>query len=170
MLRRIARDGRDGFYAGEVAEDMVASLRALGGVHTLEDFAATEATWVEPISGGYRGHELVELPPNGQGATAILMAKILGHFDLAGLDPLGAARAHLEAEAAKLAYDARNRFIADPASVTRLDHMLADATAARLAALIDPGRAMADPAAASEACTATPSISASSTATGWRCR
>ena len=150
VLRRIARDGRDGFYAGEVAEDMVASLRALGGVHTLEDFAATEATWVEPISGNYRGHELVELPPNGQGATAILMARILGHFDLAGLDPLGATRAHLEAEAAKLAYDTRNRFIADPASVTRLDHMLADATAARLAALIDPGRAMADPAATSE--------------------
>jgi gamma-glutamyltranspeptidase/glutathione hydrolase len=151
VLRRIARDGRDGFYMGEVAEDMVASLQALGGVHTPEDFAATACDYVEPISGLYRGHELVELPPNGQGATAILMAKILGHFDVARLDPLGAARAHLETEAAKLAYDARNRFIADPAGVTRLDHMLADATAARLAALVDPGRAMADPAAASEA-------------------
>jgi gamma-glutamyltranspeptidase/glutathione hydrolase len=62
-LRRIARDGRRGFYEGEVAEDMVASLRALGGVHELEDFAAAEANWVDPISGDYRGVELVELPP-----------------------------------------------------------------------------------------------------------
>jgi gamma-glutamyltranspeptidase/glutathione hydrolase len=78
------------------------------------------------------------------------MAKILGHFDLASLDPGGAARAHLEAEAGKLAYDARNRFLADPDHVTRLDHMLSDATAERLAGLIDPGRALPDPAAATE--------------------
>ena len=146
VLRQIARDGRSGFYEGEVAEDMVAALTALGGTHTLDDFAATEATWGAPISGAYKGVELLEHPPNGQGATAILMAKILAHFDLAGLDPFGAQRAHLEAEAAKLAYDARNRFIADAALTTRLDHMLSDDTATRLAALIDPSRAM--PAAA----------------------
>jgi gamma-glutamyltranspeptidase/glutathione hydrolase len=151
VLRRIARDGRDAFYTGEVADDMVGSLRALGGVHTLEDFAATACAYVEPISGRYRDHELVELPPNGQGAAAILMAKILARFDLARLDPLGAERAHLEAEAAKLAYDARNRFVADPDATRRLGHMLADATAERLAALIDPGRVIADPAAATEA-------------------
>jgi gamma-glutamyltranspeptidase/glutathione hydrolase len=151
VLRRVAKDGRAGFYAGEVAEDMVASLRALGGAHTLEDFAATACDWVEPISGDYRGHELIEMPPNGQGATAILMAKILAHFDLSGLDPMGAARAHLEMEAGKLAYDARNRFIADPDHTRRLEHMLSDETAARLAALIDPDRALPDPARASEA-------------------
>ena len=67
VLRRIARDGRAAFYEGEVAEDMVASLRALGGTHTLDDFAATACTYVEPIAGPYRGHELVELPPNGAG-------------------------------------------------------------------------------------------------------
>jgi gamma-glutamyltranspeptidase / glutathione hydrolase len=151
VLRRVAKSGRAGFYEGEVAEDMVDSLRALGGTHTLEDFAATACDYVEPVSGDYRGHELIEMPPNGQGATAILLAKILAHFELSGLDPLGAARAHLEAEAGKLAYDARNRFIADPEHTRRLDHMLSDATAARLAALIDPDRAMADPARASEA-------------------
>ena len=148
-LRLIARDGRAGFYEGEVAEDMVTSLRSLGGAHTLDDFAATACTYVEPIAGDYRGHELVELPPNGQGATAILMAKILAHFDLARLAPLGAARAHLEAEAAKLAYDARDRFVGDPgAAPLRLSHMLADHTAARLAALIDPARVLPDPAEA----------------------
>jgi gamma-glutamyltranspeptidase/glutathione hydrolase len=152
VLRRIARDGRAAFYEGEVAEDMVASLRALGGTHTLEDFAATACRYVDPIAGPYRGHDLVELPPPGQGATAILMAAILSHFDLAALDPLGAARVHLEAEAAKLAYDARNRFVADPdAASLRLDHMLSPATAQRLAALIDPDRVLPDPRRASEA-------------------
>ncbi|MFN3970349.1 MAG: gamma-glutamyltransferase family protein [Gemmobacter sp.] len=145
-LRRIARDGRAGFYSGEVAEDMVASLRALGGTHTLEDFAATACTYTVPVTGTYLKSELLEHPPNGQGATAILMLNILSQFDIAALDPFGADRAHLEAEAAKLAYDARDRLIADPDHTTRLAHMLAPETAARLAALIDPARAM--PAAA----------------------
>jgi gamma-glutamyltranspeptidase/glutathione hydrolase len=144
VLRRIVARGRAGFYEGEVAEDMVTSLQELGGTHTPDDFAATACTWGEPVSGQYKGIELVEHPPNGQGATAILMLNILSHFDLAALDPYGADRAHLEAEAAKLAYDARNRFIADARHVTRLDHMLAPETARRLAALIDPRRAMPD--------------------------
>ncbi|PWJ14493.1 gamma-glutamyltransferase family protein [Jannaschia seohaensis] len=150
VLRRLAKEGRAGFYEGEVAEDMVAALRAAGGCHTAEDFAATACDWTTPISGPVMGANLVEHPPNGQGATALLMANILTHFDIAGLDPFGAQRAHLEAEAAKLAYDARNRFLADPDHTARLDHMLAPETAARLAALIDPKRAMDAPAALSE--------------------
>ncbi len=149
VLRRIAAEGRDGFYKGEVAEDMVTSLNAMGGTHTLDDFAAVACDYTTPISGTYHGVELIEHPPNGQGATAILMLNILSHFDLAAMDPLGAMRAHIEAEAAKLAYDARNRFIAEHSP--RLDHMLSAETAARLAALIDPARAMADPARVSEA-------------------
>jgi gamma-glutamyltranspeptidase/glutathione hydrolase len=151
VLRRIAARGRAGFYECEVAEDMVTSLQALGGTHTLDDFAATACTLSDPVSGHYRGVELVEHPPNGQGATAILMLNILSHFDLAPLDPYGTERAHLEAEAAKLAYDARNRFLADPRHVTRLDHMLSPDTARRLAALIDPARALPNPAALTEA-------------------
>lgn len=142
VLRRIAKAGRAGFYEGEVAEDMVSSLRALGGVHRAEDFAATACDWGEPVSGDYGGHSLLEHPPNGQGATAILLLNILSHFDIAGLDPQGAPRAHLEAEAAKLAYDTRNRVIADPDRTSRLAHMLSPDTAARLAALIDPARAL----------------------------
>ncbi len=144
-LMKIARNGRAGFYEGEVAEDMVATLRAAGGAHTLDDFAATACEYTDPVSTDYRGTELVEHPPNGQGATAILLANILGHFDIASLEPFGAARVHLEAEAAKLAYDARNRFIADPDHTRRLAHMLSDETAAQLAALIDPDRAMPAP-------------------------
>ncbi len=142
-LRRIARQGRRGFYEGEVAEDMLAALNAAGGVFTAEDFAATRCDYTTPIRGSYGGVEVVEHPPNGQGATAILMLNILGHFDIASLDPWGSRRAHLEAEAAKLAYDARNRIIADPDCTTRLEHMLAPETAERLARLIDPRRAMA---------------------------
>ncbi len=151
VLERIAKQGRSAFYEGEIAEDMVNSLRAMGGAHTLADFAATECTYSSPVSGNYRGFELVEHPPNGQGATAILMLNILKHFDLGALDPMGAERAHLEAEAAKLAYDVRNRFIADPDHTTRLDHMLSMETAKRLAGLIDPARALPNPSKAAEA-------------------
>ncbi|MDW4498355.1 gamma-glutamyltransferase family protein [Sulfitobacter sp. D35] len=151
VLRRVAKEGRDGFYSGEVAEDMVESLRKMGGRHTLEDFAATACSPAEPISRGYKDLDLVEHPPNGQGATAILMLNILAQFDTASLDPLSAQRAHLEAEAAKLAYDARNRFIADADHTTRTDYMLDMDTARRLAALIDPKRAMGAPAALTEA-------------------
>ncbi len=142
VLRRIAMDGREGFYEGEVAEDMVASLQALGGTHTLDDFANTACDYTDPIMGNYGGLDLYEHPPNGQGATAILLLNILKHFDIAGMDPWGADRAHIEAEATKLAYDARNRFLADPDHMTRLDHMTSPDTAEKLAALINPAKAM----------------------------
>lgn len=142
VLRKIAMQGRDGFYTGEVAEDMVASLTAAGGVHTLDDFANCMAEYTDPISGGYAGLDLVEHPPNGTGATAILMLNMLKHFDLGGLDPLGSKRAHIEAEVAKLAYDARNKIIGDPDHTSRLAHMLSEDTAAKLAALVDPNRAL----------------------------
>jgi len=151
VLRRIARDGPEAFYRGEVADDMLAALSAAGGSHTAADFASVRADWTDPIAGTFGDHTVLEHPPNGQGATAILLLNILKHFDLASLDPFGAERAHLEAEATKLAYDARNRFIADPDHTTRLDHMLSPATAERLAALIDPSRAMPLPPRAAEA-------------------
>jgi len=146
VLRRIAKDGRNAFYTGEIADDMVAAVNALGGVHTADDFANAASTYTTPVSSPYKSVELVEHPPNGQGATANLMLNILSHFDIAAMDPLGAQRAHIEAEAAKLAYDARNRLIADADHTTRLAHMLAPETAAKLAALINPKQAM--PAAA----------------------
>ena len=151
ILRRIAREGRAGFYEGEVAQDLIDSLRALGGCHTLDDLAATQARHDDPISSQYQGLELIEHAPNGQGATACLILNILAQFDLAGMDPLGPERAHLEAEATKLGYDARNRFLADPDHMTRLDHMLSPDTATRLAGLIDPARVLPDPAPLTEA-------------------
>ena len=151
VLRRIAAGGRDAFYTGELAEDMVAALNDQGGVHTLEDFARTACTPTDPIDGPYKAHDLIEHPPNGQGATAILLLNILSHFDMAAMEPFGTARVHIEAEATKLAYDARNRLLADADHMTRLDHMLSPDTAARLAALIDPKQAMAAAAPLTEA-------------------
>ncbi|MFZ5963492.1 gamma-glutamyltransferase [Thalassococcus sp. BH17M4-6] len=141
VLRRVAAKGRDAFYTGEVAEDMLAALKAMGGVHTAEDFAAATTTLHDPISGSYKGRDLLEHPPNGQGATAILLLNILAQFDIAAMDPFGTERAHIEAEATKLAYDTRNRFLCDPDHMDRLDHMLSRETAERLAGLIDPKRA-----------------------------
>ena len=142
-LRRIAAEGRAGFYEGEVAQDMVTSLQAMGGSHTLDDFANNTPDYVDPISGDYRGTELVELPPNGQGIAAILMANILAEFDVSSLDPRGADRVHLMTEAARLAYDARDRFVADPAeAATFHNHLLSRDTARQLAGLIDMSKAM----------------------------
>jgi len=151
-LKSIAQNGRAAFYEGAAAEAMARTLQAAGGSHTPEDFALNRPEIVTPITGQCAGATLMELPPNGQGATALLLAKILGHFDLAPLDPFGVERAHLEAEATKLAYDARNRFIGDPeTSAQYLDHMLSDRVASDLAALIRPDRALTGPAALTEA-------------------
>jgi gamma-glutamyltranspeptidase/glutathione hydrolase len=129
---------------------MIASLNAMGGVHTADDFAHTASDWTTPISGRYKDIEVVEHPPNGQGATALLMLNILAHFDIGSMNPHGSQRAHIEAEAAKLAYDARNRFLADLDHTTRVDHMLSPETASKLAALIDPARALPDAAPLTE--------------------
>lgn len=150
VLRRVAKDGRDAFYTGEVADDMLSTLSAMGGLHTAEDFASTKASWGAPVSGAYRSRQLIEHPPNGQGAVAILLAGILAQFDIASMDPNSVERMHLEAEATKLAYDARNRFLADPDHMQKLDHLLDPNTAKALAGLIDPKRAMASPQALTE--------------------
>ena len=150
VLRKIASEGRDAFYTGEIAEDMVKALNAAGGKHSLDDFANTTCTDTTPISSTYKGIELFEHPPNGHGATANLILNMLKHFDVASMSPFGTERTHIEAEVTKLAYDTRNRLIGDADFTTRLDHMLAPETAAALAALVNPTRAMGDPTALSE--------------------
>ena len=149
LLRHLAEHGRDGFYTGAVAEEMVATLNAAGGTHTMDDFASTQCDYTQPISGTYGDLEVVEHPPNGHGATAILMMNMMKRFDIKSMDPFGAERVHIEAEIAKLAYDARNRFIAETGTPT--DYLLSQDTADRLWDLIDPKQAIADPKVISEA-------------------
>lgn len=140
-LRAIAREGRDAFYSGALAEDMVGDLRALGGSHRLEDFAAHRGEWVTPITAPFSGLDIAELPPNGHGITALVLLNILKHLPDRGSEPLSVRRTHLLLEAARAAYAVRDTFVADPAvSHVPVEHMLSDAFARELAARIDPAR------------------------------
>ncbi len=149
-LKAIAKNGRDAFYSAAIGEDIVSHLQSLGGLMTEQDLAQYRAQYVEPIKADYRGHEIFECPPNGQGIIALIMLNILQGYDLAALDPNGAERLHLEAEATRLAYRDRAALIADPDAVqVPSAHLLSPAYADGLRALITPERAMADlPAAA----------------------
>ena len=137
VLKEIAKHGRDGFYSGEVAEDMVDSLQKLGGVQTMDDFSSMEAFYTNPISSNFSKFELVEHPPNSQGATAILLCNILKHFPISSMDPFGFERTHVETEAAKLAYDARNRLVSDPNVFDATIKMTSEKLAQDLAAKIN---------------------------------
>lgn len=139
-LRRIALDGPRAFYRGPVAEDLVARLRALGGHHSLEDFAAVEADYVRPVSTDYRGYQVYECPPNGQGIIALMILNILSGFEMAGLDEV--RRTHLLAEATKLAYAQRDAYISDPEAMeVTVEELLSEETARSLRAKLDPERA-----------------------------
>jgi gamma-glutamyltranspeptidase / glutathione hydrolase len=142
-LEEVARGGAAAFYEGRVAHAAVARLRELGGAHSLEDFAAHRGERVEPVAATYRGLEVWECPPNGQGVTALTMLRLLDGFDLAGTDPLGAERVHLLCEAGRIAFAERDRLVADaPLDASGL---LAEERIARLRAAIDPERAMDAP-------------------------
>jgi gamma-glutamyltranspeptidase / glutathione hydrolase len=116
-LRIIANNGPDGFYNGSVAEDMVETLRGIGGLHTMDDFAAHATETTAPIGTTYKGHDIWQCPPNGPGITMLLMLNILSNFDLTQYPPLSIERFHLEAEAARIAYLMREQDIGDPAYV-----------------------------------------------------
>jgi gamma-glutamyltranspeptidase/glutathione hydrolase len=116
-LRAIAKDGRDAFYTGAIAEDVVETLRSIGGLHTLEDFAAHTTETTSPIGTVYKGLDVWQCPPNGPGITMLVMLNILSQFDLTKFAPLSVERFHLEAEAARIAYMIREEFIGDPAQV-----------------------------------------------------
>jgi gamma-glutamyltranspeptidase / glutathione hydrolase len=140
-LKAIAANGPRAFYEGAIAADMVATLNAQGSVLSLDDFAAHRGEAQVPLSSGYRGLDLVELPPNGQGLTALVLLNILEGFDLASLEPLGAARFHLQLEAARLAFSVRDTHIAEPSHMRVAAADLIDkAFARKLAAQIDPAR------------------------------
>lgn len=144
-LKRIASEGRDGFYAGEVAADIVAELKALGGLHTLEDFAVQTSTYVDPISVGYKGVDILEMPPNNQGIVALVLLKILERFGHLGDGPVTVERYHVMMEAVRLVFAMRDTFVADPERAdVPIDHMLSDAFADSLAKRIDRKRRNAD--------------------------
>ena len=135
-LKAIAAEGARAFYEGEIAEDMAKTLAARESFLTADDFARHRGDAVEPISTNYRGLDLVEIPPNGQGLTALVMLNILENFDVASLDPLGPERFHLVLEAARLAFAVRDTHIADDAHMrTPVADLLDKSFAKKLASL-----------------------------------
>jgi gamma-glutamyltranspeptidase/glutathione hydrolase len=113
-LQIIAERGPRDFYEGELAEKIVAFAQATGGLLTLDDLAGHAGAWVEPIGVGYRGYEVWEMPPNGQGLTALIALSLLAGTDLP-THPHGSEQAlHLQMEAMKLAFADARRYIADP--------------------------------------------------------
>lgn len=137
-LKAIAAKGARAFYEGEIADEMAATVAARGSFLTAEDFANHRGDAVTPISTNYRGLDLTEIPPNGQGITALVMLNILEQFDLAALDPLGPERFHLVLEAARLGFAMRDTHIADPAHMrAAVTDLLDKGFARKLAGKID---------------------------------
>jgi gamma-glutamyltranspeptidase/glutathione hydrolase len=118
-LKGIAKGGAKAFYEGPVAADIVATLRARGGLHTEADFAAgrTAAQFVDPITIQWKGRDVWQCPPNGQGIVVLMILGILEGFGVAPDGPMGITRWHRHIEAARLAYRDRDAFVADPAQV-----------------------------------------------------
>jgi gamma-glutamyltranspeptidase / glutathione hydrolase len=114
-LQKIAQAGRDGFYKGEVAETIGAFMKKHGGFLSAQDLADHKSDWIEPVSTSYRGCEVWELPPNGQGIAVLQMLNILEGYDIRGMGFGSADYAHVFIEAKKLAFEDRAKFYADPA-------------------------------------------------------
>ena len=132
---------------GEIADDIVGYLKPQGSLLSLTDFARHRSDWVEPVSTRFHGAEILEIPPSGQGLTALIALNVLARFDLAAAGPNTLRAQHLQIEAMKLAWVLRSRFIADPDfAEVPVAELLSDRMADRLAALIRPDRALEDPA------------------------
>ena len=145
-LQTLAEGGRDAFYKGPIAKKIVEYMQANGGFISMEDLAATKSDWVEPISTNYRGYQVFELPPNGQGITALIALNILEGFDLAAMRSQPTLYYHTLIEATKLAFADRNRYIADPTfAKVPVAELLSKEYAAKRVALIDPRKVLDSP-------------------------
>ncbi len=144
-MEAIAKNGPDVFYSGAVAENMVGFLQSRGGLHSLDDFAAHNGEYVDPISTEFRGHQVHQCPPNGQGVTALMLLNIMQGYDPDPDGPLTAARVHTEIEAGRLAYRDRNLYLADPRHAdVPLEWLLSEAHASDLRAAINSDRALTE--------------------------
>jgi gamma-glutamyltranspeptidase/glutathione hydrolase len=144
-LELIAQGGRDAFYRGPIAAKIAADMRARNGLLTAADFAAHTSDWIEPISTTYRGYDVLELPPNTQGAVTLEMLNILEPFDLKALGHNSAEYLHLLVEAKRIAFADRDAWLADAGSVPpeALKRMLSKEYGATRAKSIDRAHAAA---------------------------
>ena len=138
----IARDGAEAFYRGQIAERIVKFSQANGGRLSIRDFRDHIANWVEPVSTKYRGYDVWELPPNGQGIAALQMLNLLEHFDIASMKPNSAEHLHLFIEAKKLTFEDRAVYYADmDFAEVPLKELISKEYAKERVKLIDPQRA-----------------------------
>jgi gamma-glutamyltranspeptidase/glutathione hydrolase len=114
-LGKIADGGAGAFYEGDIAREIADTVRAKGGFLSEEDLAGVAADWIEPIATSYAGYDVLELPPNGQGVTALVLLNLLAELGAGSLPPDSPERWHMEIEAGRLAYAVRDRYVADPA-------------------------------------------------------
>ena len=124
--RLLAREGRDAFYRGPLAERIAAAIKDLGGLLTADDLASHTSDWAEPLSTNYRGYEVYECPPNSQGITALLALNIVEGFDLQALPARGVECQHVLIEAKRLAFADRDAYLTDPSAMTVLPERLLD--------------------------------------------
>jgi len=143
--KRLAEQGADDFYTGDIAERIAAYSRRVGGFMTQRDLADHASDWIEPVSTNYRGYDVWELPPNGQGIAALQMLNLLEPYDLERYGPGSAEWLHLFAEAKKSAYADRARYYADPAMAdVPTARLISKAYADERRKRIDPTRAATD--------------------------
>jgi gamma-glutamyltranspeptidase/glutathione hydrolase len=141
-FRKIAREGRDVFYRGEIAEAIAACSENHGGLIAIEDLKDHKSEWVTPISTGYRGYEVYECPPNGQGLVTLLALNLLEGYGLDTFEHNSPGYLHLLTEALKLAFADGAGYIADPAFVNiPLQQLLSKKYAESRKSLIDESRA-----------------------------
>jgi len=113
-LKALAKGGRDAFYQGQIARTIAAYMQDNGGFLSLQDLADHRGNWIEPVSTNYRGYDVWELPPNGQGIAALQILNIVEQFDVANMGRESAEFVHLFTEAKKLAFEDRAKYYADP--------------------------------------------------------
>jgi gamma-glutamyltranspeptidase/glutathione hydrolase len=141
----IGKDGPAAYYEGYIAEAIVAKSKELDGVMAMKDLADHTANWVEPVSTNYRGYDVWEIPPNGQGIAALQMLNILENFDLGELKPNSVQHLHLLAEAKKLAFEDRAIYYADPEFAdVPLEWLISKEYGKKRAKLIDEDKARRD--------------------------
>jgi gamma-glutamyltranspeptidase/glutathione hydrolase len=141
-LEKIAKGGRNEFYRGSIARSIDAFMKKQGGFLTYDDLARHHSEWVEPVSSTYRGFEVWELPPNGQGIAALQILNILEGFDIASMGFGSAEYIHLFTEAKKLAFEDRAKYYADPLfTKVPVNQLISKKYAAERRKLIDPEKA-----------------------------
>jgi gamma-glutamyltranspeptidase/glutathione hydrolase len=141
-LERLGKEGRDVFYKGDMAKTMDAFMKKNGGFLSYEDLASHTSTWIDPVSVNYRGYDVWELPPNGQGIAALQMLNILEGYDFSKIKVGSAEHIHLFTEAKKLVFEDRAKYYADmDFAKIPVKSLISKEYAAERRKLINPNRA-----------------------------